>query len=189
MRLFKSKKLIAGVVVLGLVGAGSTAALMPRDTPKEEVKYVATSQKAKVMKEDSVETPFVESENTAVVEVAEQPAPVPTPEPAAPTEATHSNNPYTKDGALWYVFDRREKSGKRQLGVWGYANTWAVQARDAGYVVDSIPQAGDVFSTGYTPYFVESVEEDSMTSTTFYPTGAKTQVFPKAQYPVLKFIH
>lgn len=187
MRLFKSKKLIAGVVVLGLVGAGSTAALITRDTPKEEVKYVATPQKAKVMKDDSIEVPVVESENTAVVTSPEQPTVVDQTDSPVTVENPKSNNPYPIDSPHGYVYDKREKAGKT-VGIWGPARLWVQYARAAGVVVDKTPQIGDAYSVGDHLYYVEAVNENSITVST-YLNGVNSKEMSREEASIGWFIH
>jgi surface antigen len=57
---------------------------------------------------------------------------------------------------------RREQTGHPIPNNWGNANTWAVNARLAGYMVDHTPAVGAVMETTVGPYghvaFVESVD-------------------------------
>jgi len=59
---------------------------------------------------------------------------------------------------------RREQIGKPVPNDWGNANTWAMNARLAGYTVDHIPAVGAVMQTTAGPFghvaFVESVDAD-----------------------------
>ena len=59
---------------------------------------------------------------------------------------------------------RRQQTGKPIPNDWGNANTWAVNARLAGYQVDHTPAVGTVMQTTAGPFghvaFVESVGVD-----------------------------
>ena len=56
---------------------------------------------------------------------------------------------------------RREQVGHRIPANWGNANTWAINARLAGYAIDHTPQVGAIMQTGAGPLghvaFVENV--------------------------------
>jgi surface antigen len=59
---------------------------------------------------------------------------------------------------------RRQQTGKPIPNDWGNANTWAVNARLAGYLVDQVPAVGAIMETTSGPFghvaFVESVRDD-----------------------------
>ena len=60
---------------------------------------------------------------------------------------------------------RREQIGKPVPNDWGNANTWAINARVAGYLVDHVPAVGAVMETTAGQFghvaFVESVDADN----------------------------
>jgi surface antigen len=59
---------------------------------------------------------------------------------------------------------RREQSGHAIPNSWGNANTWAIRAAAAGYLVDHVPEVGAIMETTAGPYghvaYVESVGMD-----------------------------
>jgi len=181
--------IVASVLIIGAIGTGGafTVSSMMNDEPKGEVKYVASSQKAKVMKDDSVELPIVESENTAVVAVPEQSGTVEPSVTPVPTDNLASNNPYPVDSMIGYVYDKREKAGKT-VGLWGSARTWVQYARAAGVAVDKTPQVGDAYPLGDHLYYVEAVNENSITLSS-YMTSVAIKEMSKEQASIGWFIH
>ena len=185
----KRSGILASVMIIGVIGTGGafTVSSMMNDEPKEDVKYVASSQKAKVMKDDSVEVPIVESENTAVVEVPEKVDAVETPVPKTAVDTPKSNNLYPVNSMVGYVYDKREKAGKT-VGAWGSARTWVQYARAAGVAVDKNPQVGDAYPLGDHLYYVEAVNENSITLSS-YMTSVTIKEMSKEQASIGWFIH
>lgn len=184
----KRSGILASVLIIGVIGTGGafTVSSMMNDEPKEEVKYVASSQKAKVMKDDSVELPIVDSESKAVVtapEVNETPEIEDTPA----VEPSKSNSPYPVDSPHGYVYDKREKAGKT-VGLWGTARTWVQYARTAGVAVDKNPQVGDAYPVGDSLYYVEAVNANSITVSN-YLNGVNTREMSKEEASIGWFIH
>lgn len=95
-----------------------------------------------------------------------KPAPVVVPTQRATTQAYGSDlggarlgmnvfatagNRYAAGNCTWYAYERRAQMGRPVGSFWGNANTWASNARAAGYVVNRTPAAGAVLTdqTGY----------------------------------------
>lgn len=73
-------------------------------------------------------------------------------------------NRYAYGNCTWYAYNRRAELGMPVGSFWGNANTWAANARAAGYLVDGNPSAGAVLAdqSGYFGHVavVESVYPD-----------------------------
>jgi surface antigen len=55
-----------------------------------------------------------------------------------------AGNRYAPGNCTWYAYERRQQLGKPVGSFWGNANTWASNARAAGYRVDSTPAVSAV---------------------------------------------
>jgi len=64
---------------------------------------------------------------------------------------TSAGNRYYYGNCTWYAYERRAQLGRPVGSFWGNANTWAINARTAGYPVNNNPAAGAVLvdSSGY----------------------------------------
>jgi surface antigen len=62
-----------------------------------------------------------------------------------------AGNRYAWGYCTWYVYERRLQMGKPVGSFWGNANTWAVNARAAGYPVNRTPAQGAILvdTAGY----------------------------------------
>lgn len=60
----------------------------------------------------------------------------------------YAGNNYAIGNCTAYVFDRRVELGNPVRGSWGNASSWAISARNAGYVVNNVPSAGSVIQNG-----------------------------------------
>jgi surface antigen len=62
-----------------------------------------------------------------------------------------AGNRYAAGNCTWYAYERRAQMGRPVGSFWGNANTWASNARAAGYLVNRTPAAGAVLAdqTGY----------------------------------------
>lgn len=73
-----------------------------------------------------------------------------------------SGNRYAPGNCTWYAYERRKQLGMPVGSFWGNANTWAFNARAAGYTVNNSPEAGAVLVDGAGYYghvgVVESVK-------------------------------
>lgn len=60
-------------------------------------------------------------------------------------------NRYAPGNCTWYAYERRAQMGRPVGSFWGNANTWAYNARAAGYPVNNVPAAGAVLvdTAGY----------------------------------------
>ena len=57
-------------------------------------------------------------------------------------------NRYAWGNCTWYAYERRAQLGSPVGSFWGNANTWAYNARSAGYLVDGNPAPGAVMQNG-----------------------------------------
>lgn len=73
-------------------------------------------------------------------------------------------NRYAPGNCTWYAYERRAELGRPVGSFWGNANTWAYNARAAGYKVNNKPAAGAVLAEGGGYYghvgVVESVKSN-----------------------------
>lgn len=60
----------------------------------------------------------------------------------------YAGNTYALGNCTAYVFDRRAELNKPVLARWGNASSWAISARNAGYLVNNIPSVGSVIQNG-----------------------------------------
>ena len=62
-----------------------------------------------------------------------------------------AGNRYAAGNCTWYAYERRAQMGRPVGSFWGNANTWASNARAAGFAVNRTPAAGAVLTdqTGY----------------------------------------
>jgi surface antigen len=72
-----------------------------------------------------------------------------------------AGNRYAPGNCTWYVYERRQQVGNPIGSYWGNANTWASNARAAGFRVNRTPSAGAILvdQAGYFGHvaFVEAV--------------------------------
>lgn len=162
--------------------------LLPKEQPVENEKkdsIVTSTDSADV---GTPITPTIEVPS-AIVESS----PVVAPEPEQIQEQPQQpqvidNNPYMKPSNLAYVYDKRKSAGKT-VGNWGHADLWVKYGREAGLVINDVPEYGSAFASGNGGiYFVESVANDTFTASTFM-NGVETKEFPMAQAKALRFIH
>lgn len=57
-----------------------------------------------------------------------------------------AGNRYAAGNCTWYAYERRAQMGRPVGSFWGNANTWASNARAAGYLVNRSPAAGAVLA-------------------------------------------
>ena len=62
-----------------------------------------------------------------------------------------AGNRYAPGNCTWYAYERRVELGRPVGSFWGNANTWAINARAAGYTVNRTPVPGAVLvsAAGY----------------------------------------
>ncbi|MCL1877069.1 LysM peptidoglycan-binding domain-containing protein [Candidatus Saccharibacteria bacterium] len=82
----------------------------------------------------------------------------------APDAPLAAGNTFYYGNCTWYAYNRRIQLGRNMAGISGNANAWAWTARNAGYVVDNIPEVGAIMQTtaGYYGHVavVESINDD-----------------------------
>ena len=57
-----------------------------------------------------------------------------------------AGNRYAAGNCTWYAYERRAQLGRPVGSFWGNANTWASNARAAGYTVNNSPASGAVLT-------------------------------------------
>lgn len=60
----------------------------------------------------------------------------------------YAGNNYAYGNCTAYVFDRRVELGNPVRASWGNATSWAVSARNAGFLVNNTPSVGSVIQNG-----------------------------------------
>ncbi len=108
-----------------------------------------------------------------------------------------AGNRYAPGNCTWYAYERREQLGRPVGSFWGNANTWAVNARAAGYTVNSTPVPGAVLVTTSGFYghvaIVEKVNKNgSLTLSEMNYAGfnvVSSRTIPAGQVKMYQYIH
>lgn len=151
-----SKKLIVIPIVLSLAAATAGFAIMGGEEPEIQVNEVVEMAKEEPVVEVETEEPVVEHVPEPVVQSVPEPTPEPKPE---------SDNPYHPNSPSGYVYNKRKEAGK-DIGTWGFPNSWVNVARANGISIDTNPQYGDILVIGQVPYFVDGVNETTINVST-----------------------
>jgi N-acetylmuramoyl-L-alanine amidase len=141
--------------LLHTVAAGDTAETIAK-------KYSASAER--IITINNLELSGVTAGQRIVVPDGTKPAPAPAPVVAAPGTQNQSfgsslggsrvnsnvyataGNRYAPGNCTWYSYERRAQLGRPIGSFWGNANTWASNARAAGFVVNRTPAAGAIFT-------------------------------------------
>ncbi len=108
-----------------------------------------------------------------------------------------AGNRYAPGNCTWYAYERRQELGHPVGSFWGNANTWAVNARAAGYTVNSTPAPGAVLVSTAGAYghvaIVEKVNENgSITLSEMNYVGfnvVSSRTVPAGQVGMYQYIH
>lgn len=153
-------------------------------------KYSASAERIKTV--NNLELSGISSGQQLIVPDGVKPAPVVAPRIAGDVKGgtvlssnvfASAGNRYAPGNCTWYVYERRQQVGNPIGSYWGNANTWASNARAAGFRVDRTPSAGAVLvdQAGYFGHvaFVESVRANGdvyITEMNNYAYGGFNQV-------------
>lgn len=109
-------------------------------------------------------------------------------------------NTYAWGNCTWWVYAMRLWAGSPIPSMWGNANTWDDNAKQAGYIINQTPSAGAIFQNdndgngyGHVAYVI-AVDPESgdwtiseMNAPTFNVVATRT--FPSEAAKLYKFIH
>lgn len=107
-------------------------------------------------------------------------------------------NRYAFGNCTWYAYERRAQLGRPIGSFWGNASTWAMNARAAGFTVNSTPAPGAILQNGggYAGYghvaVVETINGDSFTVSEMNYAGfnvVSSRTIPMSQAGNYSFIH
>lgn len=188
MKLPKVNKKVATLVASGvIITSAATASALMITKPFDQTQKSSIETTQQVSESSSTPVTTLETEETTQP-VTPTSSPTPTPEPSQGPV-----NTYAEDSMGYYVFNKRVAAGK-VVGNWGFANSWAHFAKEAGLVVDRSPQKNDAAIAGQGIWFVESVNEDgsfvvSSYNAGTYGPGHVTRTVPAVQTQAWLFIH
>jgi surface antigen len=111
------------------------------------------------------------------------------------THTTPIYNPYGEGTSAWYVYKRRAEVGKPILVGLGMPSSFPINASNAGYLVNRIPEKWSIGTLNNSVGFVEAVNEDGSFKIDVYGYAGTEgltsfSVAPTdSNYPFYYFIH